>query len=140
MDDWQGNSSLATLGEESRNLLPKDLEQRDLLFLVLLDIIICLAFLVGVVLNTVLVILFCKRRSFRTLSNRYSSRLASCFHPRFVLNLAICNLVTCLLVTPLTLLDQLLGSFLSTPGTFTSAQLKFTFLLLINMLFFMVSF
>ena len=42
----------------------------DLFILVLLEIIICLTFLIGIILNTVLVILFFRRRGFRTLSNR----------------------------------------------------------------------
>ena len=42
----------------------------DLLFMIILDVIICLMFLIGTLLNTILVILFFKRRCFRTLSNR----------------------------------------------------------------------
>ena len=45
-------------------------ENHDLFILVVLEVIICITFIVGTILNTVLVILFFRRRGFRTLSNR----------------------------------------------------------------------
>ena len=41
-----------------------------LLIMIILDVIICIMFLIGTILNTILVILFFRRRCFRTLSNR----------------------------------------------------------------------
>lgn len=75
-------------------------ENHDLFILVVLEVIICITFIVGTILNTVLVILFFRRRGFRTLSNR------------FVLNLAIANLFSLLLLTPLSLLDQIASSIM----------------------------
>ena len=48
----------------------EDAFKSDLIILVVLEIIICITFLIGTILNTILVILFFKRRGFRTLSNR----------------------------------------------------------------------
>ena len=43
----------------------------DFVVLVVLEVIICITFIAGTILITVLVILFFRRRGFRTLSNRY---------------------------------------------------------------------
>ena len=51
-------------------IISKDNFNTDLFILVLLEVIICITFLIGIILNTILVILFFRRRGFRTLSNR----------------------------------------------------------------------
>ena len=51
-------------------VISRDGFDSDLFILVLLEVIICITFLIGIILNTVLVILFFRRRGFRTLSNR----------------------------------------------------------------------
>ena len=48
----------------------KDDFVEGLVLLILLEIIICITFLIGTILNAILVILFIRRRGFRTLSNR----------------------------------------------------------------------
>ena len=49
---------------------PEDAKTTDFIILVVLEVIICITFIAGTILNTVLVILFFRRRGFRTLSNR----------------------------------------------------------------------
>ena len=51
-------------------IISQDDFNTDLFILVLLEVIICITFLIGIILNTILVILFFRRRGFRTLSNR----------------------------------------------------------------------
>ena len=41
-----------------------------LLFIIIFDVIICIMFFIGSILNTILVILFFRRRCYRTMSNR----------------------------------------------------------------------
>ena len=50
-------------------IISQDDFNTDIFILVLLEVIICITFLIGIILNTILVILFFKRRGFRTLSN-----------------------------------------------------------------------
>ena len=69
MDSWEGNSTMAPT-----SLQPRDLQEpMDLLLVVFLEMVICLTFLLGYILNILIVVLFFRRRSFRTLSNRSSS-------------------------------------------------------------------
>jgi len=90
-----------TLKPEDADWREKD-ESPDFTLLLVLELLICITFIIGTLLNTVLVILFFRRRGFRTLSNR------------FVLNLAVSNLFSLLLLTPLSLLDQTASSLLDT--------------------------
>ena len=48
----------------------EDANITDFVVLVVLEVTICITFIAGTILNTVLVILFFRRRGFRTLSNR----------------------------------------------------------------------
>ena len=69
MDSWEGNSTMAPTSQQ-----PSDLQEpMDLLLVVFLEMVICLTFLLGYILNILIVVLFFRRRSFRTLSNRSSS-------------------------------------------------------------------
>ena len=131
---------------------------------ILLEVVTCLAFLVGSVLNSLLVVLFCRcdyiqdncriikiikinfllvvlicrRRGFRTLSNRWLSISTSLFilkvfmpiewvffedvpllwslFLRFVVNLAASNLVMGLLLTPLSFADPSFNLIHPSPG------------------------
>ena len=49
---------------------PENDFKNGLLIMIILDVIICIMFFIGSILNTILVILFFRRRGFRTLSNR----------------------------------------------------------------------
>ena len=75
MDSWEGNSTMAPTSLQPRDLQePSDLQEpMDLLLVVFLEMVICLTFLLGYILNILIVVLFFRRRSFRTLSNRSSS-------------------------------------------------------------------
>ena len=49
---------------------PENDFKNGLLIMIILDVIICIMFFIGSILNTILVLLFFRRRGFRTLSNR----------------------------------------------------------------------
>lgn len=63
--------------------------------LVVLEVIICITFIAGTILNTVLVILFFRRRGFRTLSNRFKIKYS--FDPELTISSVsdLCSTLPC---------------------------------------------
>ena len=51
---------------------------------ILLELLTCLAFILGSVLNSLLIVLFCRRRGFRTLSNRWPFRFLLSIHQHII--------------------------------------------------------